>query len=190
MNTADPTIRDMLYPLSAFEAIGGRGVASAAFLEAEELPDPYRALLAHDRDMTGTLETYFGQPMDLRVHVRKIEGDALFRQVTLVGANDGRPAEFGAIRIALSCFDGEARSLVIDGRVPLGRILREHRVAYVSNPSAYLEVTPGQALSEALQVSGGPLYGRKNELTTPDGQIIAQIIEILPRLSANDPTHP
>lgn len=190
MNAADPTTRDMLYPLSAFEPIRGRFVARAAFLEAEELPVPYRALLAHDRDMTGTLEAYFGQPMDLRVHVRRIEGDALFRQVTLVCADDGQLAEFGAIRIDLSCFDGEARALVADGRVPLGRILREHHVAYVSNPSAYLEVTPGPALSEALRVSGGPLYGRKNELTTPAGQSIAQIIEILPRLSADEPTHP
>ena len=64
--------------------------------------------------------------------------------------------------------------------VPLGRILREQHVAYVSNPSAYLRVTPGTTLSEALQVTGGPLYGRKNELTTPDGRTIAQIIEILP----------
>ncbi|MEM1355814.1 MAG: hypothetical protein AAGH88_13140 [Planctomycetota bacterium] len=187
MSTADPTTRDLLYPLSAFKAIGGRGVASAAFLEPSELPEPYRSLLAHDRDMTGTLEAYFGQPMDLRVHVKKVEGDDLFREVTLVSASDGRPAEFGAIRIDLSCFDPGTRRLVADGRAPLGRILRERQVAYVSNPSAYLEVTPGPALSEALRVSGGPLYGRKNELITPGGQTIAQIIEILPLLPADGP---
>ncbi|XAM00195.1 hypothetical protein OT109_02160 [Phycisphaeraceae bacterium D3-23] len=190
MNPADPMIPDVLYPLSAFEATGGGGAASVAFIEAEELTPPYRSLLAHDRDMTGTLEAFFGQPMNLRVRVRKLEGDALLRQVTLVGADDGRLAEFGAIRIDLSCFDGVARGLVIDGRIPLGRILREHGVAYISNPSAYLKVTPGPILNEALQVSGGPLYGRKNQLTTPTGQTIAHIIEILPPLSADGPMHP
>ncbi|MEO0477835.1 MAG: hypothetical protein AAF085_17995, partial [Planctomycetota bacterium] len=173
---------DILYPLSCFDCDASKGVTRARILEAEELPDPYRTLLAHDRDMTGTLETYFKQPMTLRVHVKRVEGDSLYRQVSLVGMNDGRPAEFGAIRIDLSCFDGETRELVAECKIPLGRVLREHDVAYVSSPSAYLEVTPDKLLSEALQVSTGPLYGRKNELKMPDGRAIAQIIEILPPL--------
>lgn len=183
MTMADSPTSDILYPLSCFDCDASKGVTRARILEAEELPEPYRTLLAHDRDMTGTLETYFKQPMTLRVHVRKIEGDSLYRQVSLVGMHDGRPAEFGAIRIDLSCFDGETRDLVAQCKVPLGRVLREHDVAYVSNPSAYLEVTPDELLSDALQVSTGPLYGRKNELKMPDGRAIAQIIEILPPLN-------
>lgn len=182
MSITDSPASDVLYPLSCFVCDASKGVTRARILEAEELPEPYRTLLAHDRDMTGTLETYFNQPMSLRVHVKKIEGDALYRQVTLFGAEDGRPAEFGAIRIDLSCFDGETRDLVAECQVPLGRVLREHDVAYVSNPSAYLEVDPDEMLCEALNVTHGPLYGRKNELTMPDGRAIAQIIEILPPL--------
>ncbi|MEM9345788.1 MAG: hypothetical protein AAGB26_04130 [Planctomycetota bacterium] len=179
--TDSPT-SDILYPLSCFDCDASKGVTRARILEAEELPEPYRTLLAHDRDMTGTLETYFKQPMTLRVHVKRLEGDSLYRQVSLMGKDDGRPAEFGAIRIDLSCFDGETRELVAECRVPLGRVLREHGVAYVSNPSAYLEVDPDELLCQALHVTEGSLYGRKNELKMPDGRAIAQIIEILPPL--------
>lgn len=186
MSTADPQATDILYPLSSFVCDDSQGVTSASILEAEELPEPYRTLLAHDRDMTGTLETFFKQPMTLQVYVKRTEGDSLYRQVVLAGEQDGRPTEFGAIRIDLSAFDEETRALVASGLVPLGRVLREHDVAYVSNPSAYLRVTPDALLCKALNVTGGPLYGRKNELTTPDGRAIAQIIEILPPLDVNE----
>lgn len=186
MNMTDPQTDDILYPLSAFTCDESQGVNRASILEAEELPEPYRTLLAHDRDMTGTLETFFKQPMALRVHVRNTDGDALFRQVTLYGAEDGQPKEFGAIRIDLSCFDEETRGLIESCKVPLGRILREHGVAYVSNPSAFLEVCPDELLCSALNVTKGPLYGRKNELTTPDGRALAQIIEILPPLEVQE----
>lgn len=177
---------DLLYPLSAFDPDDASVLTSATILEAEELPQPYRVLLAHDRDMTGTLEAYFKQSMTLRVFGKKLQGDSLYRQVVLEGVEDGRPREFGAIRIDLSCFDGQTRELVAQCQVPLGRVLREHHVAYVSNPSAYLKVMPDELLSRALQVDSGPLYGRKNELKMPDGRAIAQIIEILPPLAENE----
>lgn len=189
MSAIDPTIADLLYPLSAFDPDDGTMLTSAMILEAEELPEPYRMLLAHDRDMTGTLETYFKQAMTLRVFNKKLDGDSLFRQVVLEGVDDGKPREFGAIRIDLSCFAGETRELVAQCRVPLGRVLREHGVAYVSNPSAYLRVDPDALLREALHSEHGPLFGRKNELKMPDGRAIAQIIEILPMLPDKFSTH-
>ncbi|MEO0477498.1 MAG: hypothetical protein AAF085_16260, partial [Planctomycetota bacterium] len=82
---ADSPTSDILYPLSCFDCDASKGVTRARILEAEELPEPCRTLLAHDRDMTGTLETYFKQPMTLRVHVKRVEGDSLYRQVSLVG---------------------------------------------------------------------------------------------------------
>ncbi|MFN3169036.1 MAG: hypothetical protein ACE37H_18470 [Phycisphaeraceae bacterium] len=183
MSPTDSRAADILYPLSAFADDQADGVTCAGILEAEELPQPYRTLLAHDRDMTGTLETYFKQPMGLKVFSKHTDGDSLFRQVVLLGEDDQKPKEFGAIRIDLSAFDRETRAVVAACGVPLGRVLREHGVAYVSNPSAYLKVEPNALLCRALQTTTGPLYGRKNELTTPDGRAIAQIVEILPPLA-------
>lgn len=184
MSATDPHATDLLYPLSAFDPNDGSVLTNAAILEAHELPEPYRMLLAHDRDMTGTLEAYFKQRMTLRVYGKIIDGDSLFRQVVLEGVDDHKPREFGAIRIDLSCFDSETRALIEQCRTPLGQILRDHGIAYVSNPSAYLKVAPDAMLREALSVTEGPLYGRKNELTIPGDRALAQIIEILPPLEA------
>ena len=134
--------------------------------------------------MTGTLEAYHRQPMRLHVLMKRQTGDIMLRQVTLVGESDGLAKEFGAIRIDLSCFDAAAREVVASCAMPLGRVLREYDVAYVSNPSAFLKICPDKRLCDALNVGSGPLFGRKNELTTPDGRSIAQIIEILPRIES------
>ena len=183
MSATDSPTSDILYPLSAFAGEAGRGINRAQILEGEELPEPYRALLVHDRDMTGTLETYHDQLVSLHVIMKRIDGDHMLRQVTLVGTADGQPKEFGAIRIDLSCFEEDARRVVASCAMPLGRVLREYGVAYVSNPSAFLRISPDERLCEALNVKAGPLYGRKNELTTPDGRSIAHIIEILPPMA-------
>jgi len=182
MSRLDPSTSELLYPLSAFYQENKGAATIATVLEAAELPQPYRMLLAHDRDMTGTLEAYFRQPVTLKVYSKYLEGNRLFRQVVLEGAEDHQPKEFGAICIDLSCFEGKARQIVAECSVPLGRVLREHHVAYISNPSAFLSVKPSDFVRHALNATTAPLYGRKNELCTPDGRSIAHIIEILPPL--------
>ena len=48
MSAIDPTTSDILYPLSCFDCDESKGVTRARILEAEELPEPYRTLLAHE----------------------------------------------------------------------------------------------------------------------------------------------
>ena len=99
MSAIDPHAADLLYPLSAFDPDDGSVLTSATILE--ELPQPYQMLLAHDRDMTGTLEAYFSQDMTLRVFGKKLEGDSLFRQVVLEGVEDSARVEAQQIHSAL-----------------------------------------------------------------------------------------
>ncbi len=203
----------VLYPLlAAPESVceEGGGTCEADVVMARDLPQPYRMLLDHDRDMTGTLEAFFDQEITLRVCAKQLVDDALWRQVVLVGKHDGRAAEFGAIRITLSCFEGKTREMIEQCKIPLGRILREQAIDYVSNPSAFLRVVPDEAMRDCLgiggrnddipgkrakgkvgEVGGGVLYGRRNTLTMSDGRIMAQIIEILPVIdSVNGSTVP
>jgi len=182
--TTPATEADLLFPLSTFEGVRGQRATSAEAIPAEAVPEPYHGLLVHDRDMTGTLEAHFGQPMVLRVLQKRIEDDLLFRQVLLQGQRDGRTAEFGAIRIDLACFDGEARQRVEASHQPLGGILRVFDLPYTSKPSAYLNVDADAFVREALGAgSTTALYGRRNTLTAPDGRVMARIIEVLPPLA-------
>ena len=185
MTRKSTTSPDLLFPLSTFASGDQRDATRAVEIPSDQMPEPYQQLLVHDSDMTSTLESHFGQPMVLRVLDKRMEADAIFRQVLLVGEHDGVVAEFGAIRINLACFDEVTRLDVEACRVPLGQILREHAIEYTSNPSAYLRIESAPYIRDAFgNQSAGDLYGRKNSLSDPDGRYIAQIIEVLPWLDA------
>lgn len=146
-----------------------------------DMLEPYRRLLVHERAMTPTLEAFLGQRLTLRVLCSREEGDTLWRQVVLVGAGDGAPVELGAVRIDLACFDTTPRELLREGRTPLGTLLREFKVAYVCRPTAFFSVEADARVLGALELGSGtqPLFGRCNRILTPDGRVMADVVEVL-----------
>jgi len=150
-------------------------------IEGSAIPQPYRDLLVHDRDMTPTLEAFHGEPVQLRVVSRESAAGILFREVVLVCIESARPVEYGAIRIRLDGFGTSAQDLIREGLVPLGTILKQENVAHLCNPQRYLRVDPDQVVAEALQLDGRePVYGRHNLISGRDGRVLAEMVEILP----------
>lgn len=174
---------DLLHPLSAFFPTAAPPVLDEEELAGVALPEPYRRLLVHDRDMTSTLEGFFGERLVLRLLARRRAGEALFRRVALVGENTGRAVEYGAIKIHLNAFPREPRGEILEGRRPLGAILARHQVAYHSAPQAFLRLRAGGEIHDLFGLeSPAVLYGRQNTLRAPNGQLLAEVIEILPPL--------
>jgi chorismate-pyruvate lyase len=175
---------DLLYPLSECYAQRGLELPAVSRLQEREIPQPYRSLLVHDRDMTPTLEAAFCQEIHLRVMQRWISGNILTRQVLLILDQDGIPVEFGAIRIHLDSFSQPARGEILQGRRPLGAILHHHRVEHHSRPLAFIRVEADALIGEALKspVTGTTLYGRLNALRSLQQRKIAEIIELLPAM--------
>src|SRR5262245_47359657 len=136
MNPDRPPARAIAYPLDRFYARHGHALPPLDQVEGETVPEPYRKLLVHDRDMTSTLENFHGAGLHLRLVSRALEGDDYFREVVLVLDGTERPVEFGAIHIHLDRFPAAARREVLEERYPLGRILRDHAMPYVSHPQA------------------------------------------------------
>ena len=68
----------------------------------DEIPQPYRSLLVHQRDMTLTLEAHFGGRVVLRPLSTFISGAWYYRRVLLAQEYSGRPVEMGAIRMKLA----------------------------------------------------------------------------------------
>jgi hypothetical protein len=67
------------------------------------------------------------------------------------------------------------------GRFPLGHILKDCGVAYVSRPQAFLRLASDPLINEVLHLQGAHiLYGRRNTLLSPAGKPLAEIVEILP----------
>lgn len=173
---------ELLRPLERFLLREGRAIPEVGPVAGHAVPEAYRRLLVGDHDMTPTLEAYYGETIHLRVLDRCIDGDTLSRLVVLVTDTTGRAVEFGAIDIHLRLFPRAARESVLACYMPLGSVLTHFAVPHTSHPSAFLMVRPQDFIREALRIEPGPvtLYGRRNALTTPGGEILADILEILP----------
>jgi chorismate-pyruvate lyase len=146
-----------------------------------KIPEPVKSLLVHQKDMTPTLEAFHGDRIFIEVLHRDYSAGHYFREVVLRLEQTQHPVEFGAIRIFLEHLPTHAREAILKERLPLGHILAEHQVAHKSNPIGYLRMAPDALISRVLSSAGQPwLYGRRNRLSNPAGQSIAEIIEILP----------
>jgi chorismate-pyruvate lyase len=109
-----------------------------------------------------------------------------FREVVLVTAGQAMPVEFGAIRINLALFPPATRRQILEERLPLGRILRQHSVPHASRPKAFFRLEADSLMTEALQLNGErALFGRRNTLLDSLRRPLAEVVEILPPATAS-----
>ncbi|MEM8997305.1 MAG: hypothetical protein AAGF23_21155 [Acidobacteriota bacterium] len=144
------------------------------------MPEPYRRLLVHHRDMTSTLEHFHGEPSVLEVLAHREDARRLLRKVLLRGRDSGHIQEFGAIRIELDRFASEPRRAILEGRTPLGAILARHSVSYRSRPQRFFAIRcEGELCRRLGHADDGFLFGRRNLLVGDEGTL-AEVVEILP----------
>lgn len=178
------TALDLLYPLNEFYAEVGLALPAATRISGREMPEPYRRLLVHDRDMTPTLETAYGCNMTLRVLKYSLDDEIFSRQIVLIAEGGESAVVFGAIKIYLDEFPTEARELVLERKLPLGTILESQGIRHFSRPDAFFEVETDASINHALEITGHTkLYGRRNILGNSTGRKLAQVLEILPPAS-------
>jgi hypothetical protein len=150
-------------------------------LEGSAVPEPARQLLVHRRDMTTTLAEFHGS--ELRVEIFQIQRreEIYLREVFLRTIAHGRVVEYGVIAVALDSFTPSQRQAIEAGRTPLGALLHQFKIPFVSAPIGFFAVE-AQALTPARFASiEGPIsYGRFNRLAKPTGEPLAWIMEILP----------
>jgi chorismate-pyruvate lyase len=171
----------LVQPLHAFYSRSGLTLPPLESVDGEAVPEPYKRLLVHERDMTSTLEAHFGQRIHLQLIGREVQGDHYDREVLLVLDGSDQPVEFGAIHIYLARFPAPIRELILAERLPLGRILNDNAMAYLSQPKAFLRLASDRTIDRLLGLRGAHiLYGRRNTLTNPAGDVLADIVEILP----------
>lgn len=178
--TAPASQTDLLYPLSHFFRLSGEVLPPCEVIGGKEMPEPYCSLLVHHGDMTSRLEKFHGAPMKLRVLHSEHEGNTYRREVLLCAQDSGLPVEYGAIAIDLAQFAEPLRSLILEGRQPLGGLLNHHAVRYRSEPRAYLKLAPDSAMDAHFELEGAhTLYGRCNVLLGDRDQVLARIVEVL-----------
>lgn len=150
-------------------------------LSAAAIPQPYRSLLVHNSDMTSTLKHYHQDKLLLRVLHLEVSQSELRREVLLCRCTDGKPVEYGVIRIMLPSFASPASKAILKGVVPLGQILDTFGIQYLSRPNEYFKINDNEYLRRRLDdQSDAERFGRVNTLSRPTGGALAEVVEILP----------
>jgi chorismate-pyruvate lyase len=175
------TSTSIAYPLDEFYARSGLSLPPLDQIDGEAVPEPYKSLLVHERDMTSTLESFHKAGIHLRLVSREQRGDEYFREVVLVLDGSDKPVEFGAIKIQLDRFPEKVRQEILREQFPLGHLLKDFAIEYQSCPRAFLRIASDRTINELLGLAGAHLlYGRRNTLLNPASESIAEIVEILP----------
>lgn len=181
------SVNQFLYPLDEFYARANRCLPTIESMAGDEMPEPYKSLLVHSNDMTSTLERFHGESVHLKVLSRQQRDDVYFREIVLVMDDAGLPVEFGAIKINLFLFPAHARRHIIQGQRPLGHILEEQNIPYVSRPKAFLKVGSDSFIEEALSLPApSSVFARRNALLDSRKRPLAEVLEILPPISNDD----
>jgi hypothetical protein len=185
LQTAPAAALPYVYPLDDFYVRAGMPLPAIERINGDQMPEPYRSLLVHERDMTPTLEKFHGGDIHLKILNREQRGDFYFREVALLLNETNQPVEFGANKISLAMFPPKARQLILEEHLPLGRILADCQIAHGTVAKAFFTVTPDALISSVLGLTGaGRLYGRRATIFDPQKRPLSEIVEILPPATA------
>ena len=170
------------HPLDEFYRLAKRQLPGIEPVDGDAMPEPYRSLLVHERDMTSTLGQFHGGDIGLKVLHRHNGGDAYYREVLLLTKRSQRPVEYGAIKIHLSQFPRPARDAITGAGAPLGQLLHDYGVGHLSRPSGFLRVKCDDHIGRLFDLDEQPvLFGRRNTLYDATAKHrLAEIVEILP----------
>jgi len=136
-------------------------IAAAEHVATALVPDPYAAMLVHDKHMTVTMESYYHSSVDVRIIDRLQDGDIYSRMILLLKSGTDQAVQFGIVRFDLGCVTAATREEILKGETPMGRVLINRNVLRHIDLGAVLRITAGPALAGYLQMeSGGVTYGR------------------------------
>ncbi len=176
-----PASHAVFYPLTEFYRRQDLSFPLLEKVSSDTIPEPQHALLVHEDDMTPTLERFYRDDIYIQALHSEHSKTTYYREVVLFLNGDHRPVEFGAICIDLKRLPKEVASVILQEHLPLGHILADYKVEHLSRPQAFLRMKPDSLTDHAFGAQPVEwLYGRRNRLLTPQGESLAEIVEILP----------
>ena len=150
-----------------------------AFVPPDAVPPPYHGLLVHEHHMTVTVEAYHGDLVDVRILDRRLDGNFYSRKIVLALQGTGRVVQFGIVRVNWTIAAPPVREAIVAGQTPLGRILIQHNVLRVVEPTAFLRVQAGPGVAQWFGLKEPrPTYGRLAVIYC-DGQQAIEVLEIV-----------
>jgi chorismate-pyruvate lyase len=130
-------------------------------VEANEIPSPYRELLAHDKHMTVTVEAFHGCPVDVKVVKTHTTDTHYSRKILLHRQKDCQVVQFGLVRLNLDYLGPDVRAEIESQKEPLGRILIKHNVMRNVRLLSLWKIEPSEELCQLLGLARPQTcYGR------------------------------
>lgn len=173
--------QSLLWPLNLFCTVHSRVLPEITPLFDQQVPEPYKQLLVHKRNMTSTLESFHSST----IHIERLNvvpgTEETSREVILRRDRNEKPVEYGASRIFLGSLPPTAVELIDEGKIPLGTLLRICDCKHTVELSGFFRLRPTPFFDNIFPgLDGTALYGRRNTLVALDGKPIAEVCEILP----------
>ena len=151
----------------------------AEFASVEAVPPPNDRLLDHHQHMTVTVESHFGESVDVHVHRCKRQAEWYSREITLVTRPSRRIVQYGIVRLDTSKLDPEVWQQIEGQGIPLGRVLIEHNVLREVQMCELWKVIAGPSLASMMHLRiGDELFGR-TALIYCDGVPAIELLEIV-----------
>lgn len=131
------------------------------FAPLRSVPPPYDSLLDHHKHMTVTIESHYGQSVDVHVHRCSRKADWYAREITLVTSESRKIVQYGIVRLNTTALDKEVWQQIESQQIPLGRVLIQHNVLREVQLCGLWQVQAGPSLAGLMHLRiGDVLYGR------------------------------
>ena len=149
------------------------------FCGVDEVPAPYDGLLDHHKHMTVTVESHYGEPVDVVVHRTKRQQNWYSREITLQTHLTHKTVQYGIVLLNVDSLEPAVWKLIESQKVPLGRALIEHNVLREVQLCELWRVLAGPKLASLLGIAvGDTLFGR-TALIYCDGEPAIELLEIV-----------
>lgn len=170
---------DLFYPAPAL-------LGEFQEVEARDVPEPFRRLLAHDEHMTVTVEAECGEPVDVSVLAVHTTPTHYSRKIVLHRHSNREVVLFGLVRLNVGFLGDDVRREIESQGTPLGRILIRHNVMRHVKLLSLWRVEAGADLRAAFrQPELTTCFGR-TALIYCNGIPAVELLEIVTRPTGHD----
>jgi chorismate-pyruvate lyase len=179
MTNPTPSIRPDLPTLAGLFYTYPQDIGEFHEVSADEMPPPYRQLLAHEGHMTETVEAFYGGPVDVEVIAKHITSTHYARKILLRRQSDRKVVQFGIVRLTFEYLSPEVRAEIESEKIPLGRVLINHNVMREVQLFALWQLYPGPDLRKLFNLEKpNEVYGR-TALIYCNGEPAVELLEIV-----------
>ena len=152
--------------------------ATLAELPVDELPEPYRTLLAHTDHMTVAMESRHACPVDVEVLQVHNKPPIYTREILLRRESDRQIVQYGIASLNLDCFPEPVQQEILAQTTPLGRILISNELFRQVELGAVWEVNTGPDFRSRCETETETTFGR-TALIHLDGSPAIRLLEIV-----------